>query len=99
MPAPPIHSDNLTHCEPFVNFVNVWSSAVKGLNSTVVLVAWWLWKHGNWCVFDGATPNINKIIQNIKNDARLWGLAGAVGLRKICFYQTAFLAVFVHVLI
>jgi hypothetical protein len=53
----------------------------KGFNSIVLLVAWRLWKHRNTCVFDGASPSISRIIEDIKEDARLWGLAGAAGLR------------------
>lgn len=30
----------------------------KGFSSLVILVAWWVWKHRNACVFDGAAPNI-----------------------------------------
>jgi hypothetical protein len=44
---------------------------VNGLSSIVILVAWWLWKRKNGCVCGGAIPNINKIIQDIKDDARL----------------------------
>ena len=28
----------------------------KGFNSLVILVAWWLWKHRNACVFDRTPP-------------------------------------------
>jgi hypothetical protein len=57
--------------------------AEKGLNCAVILVAWWLWKHRNACVFDGATPDISRISQDIRDDAKLWCLAGAVGLRGL----------------
>lgn len=55
----------------------------KGLNSLVILVAWWLWKHKNSCVFEGVSPNTDKILQNIQEDAKLWGLAGAKPLRSL----------------
>ena len=29
----------------------------KGFNTLVILVAWWIWKHINACVFDGVSPN------------------------------------------
>lgn len=54
----------------------------KGFNSIVILVAWWLWKHRNACVSDGASPNINIVLQHIHEDAHLWGLAGAVDIRR-----------------
>jgi hypothetical protein len=55
----------------------------KGFNSLVMLVAWWLWKHRNACVFDAASPNISRIIQRIQEDATIWCLAGAAGLRAL----------------
>jgi hypothetical protein len=45
--------------------------------------AWWLWKHRNSCVFDGASPNISTIMQHIQEDVTLWGLAGAKDLRRL----------------
>ena len=34
----------------------------KGLNSLVVLGAWVLWTHHNFCVFDGAAPSIARAL-------------------------------------
>lgn len=53
----------------------------KGFNSVVILVAWWLWKHRNSCVFDGATPDISKITQDIRDDAKMWCLARLAACR------------------
>jgi hypothetical protein len=47
------------------------------------LVAWWLWKQRNKCVFEGDAPSGNQIIQNIKDDAQRWCLAGANDLGTI----------------
>jgi hypothetical protein len=55
----------------------------KGINSLVMLVAWWLWKQRNNCVFEGDPPSGNQIIQNIKDDAQRWCLAGAKDLGTI----------------
>jgi hypothetical protein len=55
----------------------------RGFNSLVILVAWWLWKHRNECVFDGASPNISIIMQHIHEDVVRWGLAGARDLRRL----------------
>jgi hypothetical protein len=55
----------------------------RGFNSLVILVAWWLWKHRNECVFDGASPNISISMQHIHEDVVLWGLAGAKDLRRL----------------
>jgi hypothetical protein len=30
----------------------------RGLNSLIILGAWILWNHRNWCVFDGAAPHM-----------------------------------------
>jgi hypothetical protein len=32
----------------------------KGFNTLVILVAWWIWKHRNACVFYGVSPNCNR---------------------------------------
>jgi hypothetical protein len=37
----------------------------KGFISLMVLVAWWLWKHQNNCVFDGSDLSTSNIIQDI----------------------------------
>jgi hypothetical protein len=55
----------------------------KGFNSLVVLIAWWLWKHRNACVFERASPSTREIMQDISEEARLWCLVGASGLRTI----------------
>ncbi|KAJ1269315.1 hypothetical protein BS78_07G202400, partial [Paspalum vaginatum] len=52
----------------------------KGFNSLVVLVAWWIWKHRNGCVFEGASPSFDSILSNVKEEAQLWCMAGAKGL-------------------
>jgi hypothetical protein len=49
----------------------------KGLNSIVILVAWSLWNHRNRCVFDGVQPNLSTLLSNIKDEQRVWELAGA----------------------
>jgi hypothetical protein len=51
--------------------------------SLVILVLWCLWKHHNACVFDGISPGVPRIIQEIKDDATLWCMAGAKGLSSI----------------
>ena len=40
-------------------------------------------KHRNAGVFDGASPNILKVAQDIKEDASLWCMAVASGLREV----------------
>jgi hypothetical protein len=55
----------------------------KVFNSLVMLVAWWLWKHRNTCVFDEASPSTSRILQAIEEDAKLWCMVGPVGLRAV----------------
>jgi len=59
------------------------SESRKGFNSLVVLVAWCIWKHRNGCVFEGTSPSFNVIMQDIREEAKLWCVAGAKGLRSI----------------
>jgi hypothetical protein len=49
----------------------------EGFNTLVILVAWWIWKHRNVCIFDGVSPNTNTVLQQIQEDARLWEMARA----------------------
>jgi hypothetical protein len=35
----------------------------------------------------GPSPNINKILQDIQEDAKLWGMAGAKALRRLALVQ------------
>jgi hypothetical protein len=47
------------------------------------LVSWWLWKQRNACMFDGVPPSIRNILQEIHEDAKLWGMAGAQYIRQL----------------
>jgi hypothetical protein len=55
----------------------------KGFNSTVILVAWWLWKHRNAYVFKGQSSCAQQLLQSIRDDAVRWSIAGAAGLAGI----------------
>jgi hypothetical protein len=55
----------------------------KGFNSLIMQVTWRLWKHRNACVFEEASPSTSRILQAIEENAKLWCLAGAVGLRAV----------------
>ena len=54
----------------------------KGLNSLIILVAWELWKHRNACVFEGARPVVEVMLQSVANESNLWCLAGASALHE-----------------
>jgi hypothetical protein len=49
----------------------------RGLNSLIILGAWILWNHRNRCVFDGATPNMVDSLILLRNERRMWIMAGA----------------------
>jgi hypothetical protein len=68
----------------------------KGFNSVVLLVAWRLWRHRKTCVFYGTSPSISRNIEDIKDDAKLWGLAGAAGFQAFFFLNTQEVCVFLY---
>jgi hypothetical protein len=64
---------NLQHIAPGPQDINLqdWWRVVenrvpkqqrKGFNSLVLLVAWWIWKHRNACIFQGASPHAPTLI-------------------------------------
>jgi hypothetical protein len=73
------------------NFHERWQAAeflvpsqyCPGFNSLVVLVVWCLWKLRHECVFEDASPCTPRIIEDIKDEARIWCMAGAKGLSSI----------------
>lgn len=74
-----------------LSFDDWWEKASKrvegqvrlGLNSIIILVAWSIWNHRNGCVFDGQHPNVNGLLASVKEEFRMWKLAGARGLAHI----------------
>ncbi|RCV13538.1 hypothetical protein SETIT_2G354200v2 [Setaria italica] len=57
--------------------------AKNGLNSIIILGAWSIWKHRNRCVFDGIQPNLNEVLVFVKDELRLYSLAGACGISNL----------------
>jgi hypothetical protein len=55
----------------------------KGLNSLIILVAWEVWKYHNSCVFEGARPSIQILLQTVANGSSLWCMAGASKLQEL----------------
>jgi hypothetical protein len=47
----------------------------KGLNYLIILVAWEIWKHRNACVFEGAIPGVQLVLQAVTNEGVLWCMA------------------------
>ena len=69
-------------------FIDWWAGASsrfsghvrKGFNSIIILGAWLVWKHSNYCVFDGETPVLARVISEFREEAQLWSIAGARGV-------------------
>jgi hypothetical protein len=51
-----------------------------GLNSLVILGSWTIWKLRNDYLFNGASPRVATALALAKDEAQLWGSAGAKGL-------------------
>ena len=69
-------------------FIDWWAGASsrfsghvrKGLNSIIILGAWLVWKHRNYCVFDGGSPDLSRVISSFREAAQQWFVAGAQGV-------------------
>jgi hypothetical protein len=55
----------------------------KGLNSLTILVSWEVWKHRNSCVFEGASPSVQELLQTIGDECSLWSIAAASKLNDL----------------
>jgi hypothetical protein len=55
----------------------------KGLHYLIILVAWEIWKHRNACVFEGAIPGVQLVLQAVTNEGVLWCMAGASALKQM----------------
>ena len=69
-------------------FVDWWDEAgsrlsgqvKKGSNSIIILGAWLICKHHNYCVFDGGTPSLTRVLSAFREEAQQWSVAGARGV-------------------
>ena len=61
----------------------------KGLNSLIILIAWEVWKHRNSCVFENATPSIQKVLRAVSTEGNLWCRAGARKLQELLVREPA----------
>jgi hypothetical protein len=76
---------------PTTSFSAWWCSSVKsvpkdlekGLNSLIILVTWEIWKHRNSCVFKGARPSVQVLLQQVSSECVLWCSAGATKLKEL----------------
>jgi hypothetical protein len=80
--APQEMSDNFS-CWWCCAIKSVPKNKRKGLNTLSILVAWELWKHQNACVFEGARPNIEVLLQSVANESTMWCLAGSSKLHEL----------------
>jgi len=73
------------------SFVDWWAKCIhrvkkeykRGVNSLIILTFWLIWKHRNSCVFDGATPSVNEVLRQFRDEYKLWCLAGAKKLQAL----------------
>ena len=69
-------------------FIDWWAGASsrfsgqvkKGVNSIIILGSWLVWKHHNFYVFDGGTPNLSRVVSTFREDVQQWSVAGARGV-------------------
>lgn len=59
------------------------SQARKGVNSMIILTAWYVWKYRNRVVFDGVSPRPQALTAEIMEEAKCWVLAGARRLGRL----------------
>jgi hypothetical protein len=59
------------------------SQAKEGLNSIIILGAWSIWIHQNWCVFDGIPSNLNGVLSVLIEEMHLWSVARARGVSHL----------------
>lgn len=52
----------------------------QGLNSLIILGAWSIWNLRNRYVFYGVTQSLSLIMVQVRDELKLWGLAGARGI-------------------
>lgn len=86
-----IGHEDVTPSTTEISFNDWWACAArrvprerrKGFNILVILVAWELWKMRNRCVFDHASPQVPVLLHLIREEDKLWEMAGARKLRQI----------------
>ena len=69
-------------------FIDWWAGASsrfsgqveKGVNSIIILGSWLVWKHRNYYVFDGGTPNLSRVMTAFREEVQLWSIARARGV-------------------
>ncbi|KAF8667306.1 hypothetical protein HU200_052980 [Digitaria exilis] len=49
--------------------------------------AWLLWKHRNFCVFEGVNPCMDDLLRAIKDEEHLWCMVGARRLASLSVGQ------------
>ena len=52
----------------------------EGVDSIIILGSWLVWKHRNYCVFDGGTPSLSRVMTTFREDVQQWSVAGARGV-------------------
>ena len=61
-----------------VPYKQFWTWGVT-LQSLPLMIGWSIWNLCNRCVFDGVSPSLSLIMVQVRDELKLWGLAGARG--------------------
>lgn len=55
----------------------------KGTSSTIMLVAWCIWKHQKAIIFENAQLSLSHLLDAIKGKTTQWAMAGAGDLAAL----------------
>jgi hypothetical protein len=56
------------------------SAKARGVRSLIILVCWTIWRERNVRIFEGQEKGEDRLISEVKEEARQWAQAGAKGL-------------------
>jgi hypothetical protein len=77
-------------CSNEQSFANWWAKTIRkvkeiriGVNSSIILTSWLIWRCRNACVFDGIAPSVDKVLRHFREEYQLWGLAGPKKLQDL----------------
>jgi formate dehydrogenase assembly factor FdhD len=59
------------------------STTAAGLRSLAILVTWSIWEERNARVFNNTEKTVDRLVEEIKDEARLWCQAGAKHLAAL----------------
>ncbi|RCV12309.1 hypothetical protein SETIT_2G258700v2 [Setaria italica] len=90
--CPSIDPPNWTGSQCFVDWFHdlagsSCSGLAKGVRSLVILVTWSIWRERNARTFNDLEKSVARLVQWIKDEAKLWGAAGSKHLAALVVPQ------------